>query len=1191
MSRYNLRDRPAKAAAKRNNRTFPGEFISSVAELTSSPSPRTSIGTTSDTPKTDSEDEKRLTYSQAASSRMPSPELRVPEESPAAVTAQEIVHDNSKNIFSMENMPETSGDEPSFPGPPTKRVEEGQWFTAGKRGKHSRSSSTESEESCASLTSRGEGTSNLMSTRKGKEVMYSSVPSLGFEEYELDPEIQRRELEHYEQKLVQPENYGVPRSVSWAPAAKTTPTSSLSGQSSTTVQPESGRARSILQQIEQLEQELVNLQLQSPPLAAQSRAGHAPLPSSPSAFHLPKSTTPSRASSRGVLSDGLRRNKRTVVTGQQAPTSTISTRAHPTSPTAPDVNLVPASVLVSTTVDRARGAGTTPARAQGRGGLDPALRPDSQVEPSSYLGHAFRRMAGGGRDPGDSSPSSSSSGNSSEGSTSGSAPMTEDDVSKRRRRNKLKKLSRRERTLKSRDNATPRVPVLKPRDPDMYDGSPDAQMFHKFVQDVTEYIDGYQVPPERQAIVSEAEIAELALAAGATAERRQNAMRSGGSQPGGFGRLDDASSSHRGSRRYRDRARDTGPSSPASPALPRSVAAPSGSREPRSGGRGDRKAGGYSSEKPRKTLTDKDRDELRAAGKCYNCRETGHLSRNCPRSNQVSNTRSGKPPGLAAFSVGVAQLADTDSLRELADSSSRIETIEFNLVYLPAPDGRVSARFSDTPLSACSESDWEGLPSLHTVSVSEDSLVDGDDACPGKLHFTSAPPSEAFTEFLGRVCDLRCRTEGELMADSEVVERERSLPLTPRHGRPYVALGDVLADRAQDLLIKYQPYLPGEEPGDSSFLVGPHDIDHVSILYSDFTGATSDGLLLPTPDGLLTLSRACLADESFDVVTWFRALYQGLLRNADLGEDCELINSGSEVMGDAYSLHVAAVLNREIAWPADAEEAGGAARFTTFRYGEMILIEDAWLAFECQLELDRLHNARFDLPGWYAMRVARFRAADSVSDGLEGGLTIPLPTVLSSAAIEGVISMAADVAPVTSLQRNAAATKDFRRSVPVEGARRSDRVRARDGPARPRAAPVRPLREGHASVTDEPTNRAPRGAPRPSSGPAKSVQRPSPRTVRGPTLKTRATPPARVLPTPPETGRPETSREFAKRIHRVVLHGPRAARQEGARSADIATTAGEDSQVEPAGIDVVDGNNPASDEDARLNAVPRTAWI
>ncbi|OSC97058.1 hypothetical protein PYCCODRAFT_1377995, partial [Trametes coccinea BRFM310] len=37
--------------------------------------------------------------------------------------------------------------------------------------------------------------------------------------------------------------------------------------------------------------------------------------------------------------------------------------------------------------------------------------------------------------------------------------------------------------------------------------------------------------------------------------------------------------------------------------------------------------------------------------------------------------------------------------------------------------------------------------------------------------------------------------------------------------------------------------------------------------------------------------------------------------------------------------------------------------------------------------------------------------------------------------------------------------------------------------------------------------------------------------------------------TPPETGRPETAQEFSKRIKRLVLHGPRAEREEGDRTA------------------------------------------
>ncbi|KAI0077428.1 hypothetical protein K474DRAFT_1596014, partial [Panus rudis PR-1116 ss-1] len=54
----------------------------------------------------------------------------------------------------------------------------------------------------------------------------------------------------------------------------------------------------------------------------------------------------------------------------------------------------------------------------------------------------------------------------------------------------------------------------------------------------------------------------------------------------------------------------------------------------------------------------------------------------------------------------------------------------------------------------------------------------------------------------------------------------------------------------------------------------------------------------------------------------------------------------------------------------------------------------------------------------------------------------------------------------------------------------------------------------------------------------------SPTLERTPTVKQRVRIP-RPAPPPAETGRPETSKEFAKRIKRVVLHRPRARPQEG----------------------------------------------
>ena len=69
----------------------------------------------------------------------------------------------------------------------------------------------------------------------------------------------------------------------------------------------------------------------------------------------------------------------------------------------------------------------------------------------------------------------------------------------RKKRKKAKQKARkRERDLLAKLRAA-RVPVLKPREPTPYDGAVDAQAFHKFVQEMTDYVDGYQLEASRQA--------------------------------------------------------------------------------------------------------------------------------------------------------------------------------------------------------------------------------------------------------------------------------------------------------------------------------------------------------------------------------------------------------------------------------------------------------------------------------------------------------------------------------------------------------------------------------------------------------------------------------------------------------------------------------------------------------------------
>ena len=58
-------------------------------------------------------------------------------------------------------------------------------------------------------------------------------------------------------------------------------------------------------------------------------------------------------------------------------------------------------------------------------------------------------------------------------------------------------------------------------------------------------------------------------------------------------------------------------------------------------------------------LSEKEQEELRATGKCFNCKETGHLSQNSPKRNIVWSS-SQQPPGAATFNLELEPMLGSD---------------------------------------------------------------------------------------------------------------------------------------------------------------------------------------------------------------------------------------------------------------------------------------------------------------------------------------------------------------------------------------------------------------------------------------------------------------------------------------------------------------------------------------------------
>jgi len=120
-------------------------------------------------------------------------------------------------------------------------------------------------------------------------------------------------------------------------------------------------------------------------------------------------------------------------------------------------------------------------------------------------------------------------------------------------------------------------------------------------------------------------------------------------------------------------------------------------------------------ENRRPTLSKREEDELCAAGKCFRCKESGHLACNCPTANHAKSS-SGKPPGLGAYSIRLGA-AEIEHLYEstLVDTT---EGVRINMISFDMTDDSVN---SPDNLEV---SDSESMPSLQANSNSSESDVE-----------------------------------------------------------------------------------------------------------------------------------------------------------------------------------------------------------------------------------------------------------------------------------------------------------------------------------------------------------------------------------------------------------------------------------------------------------------------------------
>ncbi|KAJ3830841.1 hypothetical protein F5878DRAFT_648172, partial [Lentinula raphanica] len=184
---------------------------------------------------------------------------------------------------------------------------------------------------------------------------------------------------------------------------------------------------------------------------------------------------------------------------------------------------------------------------------------------------------------------------------------------------------------------------------------------------------------------------------------------------------------------------------------PRDDRGPSGPRDqrPERGNASSAKPNRDKQQKPR--LSENQKNEYRAAGKCFECGETGHRSRDCPKKNSVKpDSRNGGPPGLSTHNMEfelVDMPEDAEDIFELSVNSINWYQDVEDTYYSDSQSGGSDAGSLDSRSDSCNSYrgqghfDWNsGIESSSSdgssmgVSEDEESFdgepMDVDDKCP-----------------------------------------------------------------------------------------------------------------------------------------------------------------------------------------------------------------------------------------------------------------------------------------------------------------------------------------------------------------------------------------------------------------------------------------------------------------------------
>ncbi|KAI9068657.1 hypothetical protein FKP32DRAFT_1561275, partial [Trametes sanguinea] len=481
-----------------------------------------------------------------------------------------------------------------------------------------------------------------------------------------------------------------------------------------------------------------------------------------------------------------------------------------------------------------------------------------------------------------------------------------------------------------------------------------------------------------------AELAEIARAASETVtSRSQSSTRNASSSAHGTGTRDGQTRSPDTRSRFNRKGGSAGPSRQNDRTQRTSE---KGARAPPHSGPTStpRPAPRTQASQPRAPLSEKERAELLAAGKCFVCKETGHLSRNCPTASRVSGNRKGGAPGLTSFNVEL-DLSEAERLRDLADSTARMDEIHL----------------SNNPVRDLLQWYARQVRDALTVPFDPDSLA-------GEL-------SDLF--FSERNEPVNAVLGCAAVPDNDPTKEDAPLSLpkrSPRGGAIQLGQCDLYWLRATLVLEQHRPYFS--------------DDSLERLLHFELEPSGRGTYLVHTGTAFAkppVLKASDLRDPEFDIADWFRM--QVLL---EFGSCAGAALIG--VMGWALAEGTQAILEVEFPDPRLSNDAEGPARFQCVELDRGIAIADEYLGLHGLCPRELYNQAVFNLPDWYACHAAKAMASPPfLLDDLEGELCQWFTDNWPVEATYPVLELCATGTPgIPAVQRNAAAPRDFKRLIP-----------------------------------------------------------------------------------------------------------------------------------------------------------------